>query len=383
MAKVGGIVKLVCGSLGAGKTYIVVKEAYEVLQKGKYNNIYSNIRGHSERCSGITKLPDDWRECEEYSLIIIDEVQYNEKFSKHFGARRDKEIVDLTMIRHRHCDIWLISPSPALLNADVRNLVNMFYHLEPVGEKTTKAYCFDKPKLNVTKAVKMHAYDEFTYTIEDKYGEMYETAADGEGSGRAFNRNMKLISFIFGIVITLLIIIGLTWYLWKKTNTGDVKQEQVQTQQAVVKKEQQLTLSDDECRKGENVDKPECVAYYDRITKNKDDVFEYDPNKPYETKAQLKYDVVVKPKFSGCAKWGNEYVAYTQQGTRLSGVSEKDCRRLIDDADRPFDYMKEETTLTQNTVTDDLGASSPVATKNEGSVAYSISHTKDSSNYYH
>ena len=77
----GGTLRLTCGAFGSGKTYITVKHAEEAKKSGIYRKIYSNIRGHAELCEGITPLPDDWRECEPYSLIIIDEVQSYEKFS--------------------------------------------------------------------------------------------------------------------------------------------------------------------------------------------------------------------------------------------------------------------------------------------------------------
>lgn len=38
-------------------------------------------------------------------------------------------------------------------------------------------------------------------------------------------------------------------------------------------------------------------------------------------------------------KKGDKYFAYTQQGTILQ-ASNIDCRRLIDDGDRPFNYFK-------------------------------------------
>ncbi|EYT12631.1 zonular occludens toxin domain protein [Acinetobacter sp. 1592897] len=35
-----------------------------------------------------------------------------------------------------------------------------------------------------------------------------------------------------------------------------------------------------------------------------------------------------------------KYVAYTQQGTVLHDVSQSDCRKLIEDGDRPFITFK-------------------------------------------
>lgn len=44
------------------------------------------------------------------------------------------------------------------------------------------------------------------------------------------------------------------------------------------------------------------------------------------------------PVFSGCTKFNGKYYAYTQQGTKLN-VSSEDCRKLIENGDRPFNYF--------------------------------------------
>ena len=40
------------------------------------------------------------------------------------------------------------------------------------------------------------------------------------------------------------------------------------------------------------------------------------------------------------------YVAYTQQGTILGGVSQNDCKKLMVDNDRPFNYFATEDSRT-------------------------------------
>lgn len=355
---VGGQFRLTCGGIGTGKSYLNVKEAEFAKKSGKYKKIYSNIRAHAELADGITPFPDDWRECEEDSLLIIDEVQKHEKFSKHFSNRRDSEIVDLTMIRHKRQDIWMISPNATLVNADVRALVNQYYHLEPNGKKTTKCFCFDKVKLNVTKAVKNQAYDEFTYTIEpDKYGKLYKTTEDGVASGRTYNTNMKLIGFIIGALITCSLIAGLVYWLAKGAN-DDVQAIQEQETKNFKKDNtkdiaDQTTnkLTENDCRKGVNIDKPECVEYFDNLTKNnlsvRDESIQYDHANPYDQeiyKDKISYEVTAKPLFSGCVKKDGKFIAYTQQGTKIHNIHPSACKRLIEDADRPFNYYAEKAT---------------------------------------
>ncbi|MCH7333806.1 zonular occludens toxin domain-containing protein [Acinetobacter modestus] len=68
----------------------------------------------------------------------------------------------------------------------------------------------------------------------------------------------------------------------------------------------------------------------------------YDPNKPYNDLSQsMSYEATTTPVFSGCIKYQGKYYAYTQQGTRLN-VSSSDCRKLIDQGERPFNYFQQQ-----------------------------------------
>lgn len=353
--QVGGIFRLTSGSIGAGKSYINVKNADDEHKKGRYKNIYSNIRAHAELTDYVTPLPDDWRDCEEYSLIIIDEVQFNEKFSRHFSSRRDQEVVDVTMIRHRHCDLWLITPNTKLLNPDIRVLVNEHWVLEINGSKTAKAYKFHEAQTSMTKSSKQKAFDEETFEIKEPYQSMYKSTEDGEASGRAHHFNVKLWGFILGMIIICLGIGLLAYWLINKSSADVKKLDQVEKQamQNLQPKskldEVTITNIDQECRKGINVEKPECVEYFNNLTKNNASVgisksdFEYDPSKPFEQDSiqqSVRYEVTAKPVFSGCVKKNGRYYGYTQQGTLLD-VSQNDCRNLIENNDRPFNYFAE------------------------------------------
>lgn len=368
---VGGIFRLTSGSIGAGKSYINVKNADDEHKKGRYKKIYSNIRAHAELTDYVTQLPDDWRECDDYSLIIIDEVQFNEKFSRHFSSRRDQEIVDVTMIRHKHCDLWLITPNTKLLNPDIRVLVNEHWVLEINGSKTAKAFKFHEAQTSVTKSSKQKAFDEETFEIKEPYQSMYKSTEDGEASGRAHHFNIKLAGFILGMIIICLGIGLLAMYLINKSS-GDVKKMEqsektvVQNAPGTTSKLNDVTISnlDTECRKGINVEKPECVEYFNNLTESNASVgvserdFDYDPSKPFDHESiqqAVKYEVSAKPMFSGCMKQNGKYVGYTQQGTILHDVSQSDCAKLMS-GDRPFNYFAKDVPVqqpVQNNETDD------------------------------
>lgn len=71
-------------------------------------------------------------------------------------------------------------------------------------------------------------------------------------------------------------------------------------------------------------------------------VFEYNASKPFQDLShQVTYQPTSQPVFAGCMKKNGRYVAYTQQGTILHDVSQDDCRRVIEDGDRPFNYFQQ------------------------------------------
>ncbi|MDO7390257.1 zonular occludens toxin domain-containing protein [Acinetobacter baumannii] len=345
-------IRLTTGGIGAGKTYLNVKLADEAHKKGQYTKIYSNIRAHSELTDYVYDLPDDWRECENGSLVIIDELQFNEKFSKHFSQRRDKEVVDITMIRHDGIDMWLITQSTKFMNSDIRELVNEHFYIEVTGKKTSKCYCFAQAQTSISKAVKKQAHDEFSYTLEQKYFDMYKSTKDGVKPTRTHHINMKLIGFVVGALFTLALIFGLLTYLGKSnkknidemTKTNDVTQpantksiaDQLKEQSALagLTPEQYADLMNPEKRNAEmqakNDVRLETIA------------IKYNPNRPYDVDtSDIQYQATSKPVFSGCMKKGKKYVAYTQQGTILRDVDPSDCKRLIEDGDRPFNYFQQ------------------------------------------
>lgn len=108
----------------------------------------------------------------------------------------------------------------------------------------------------------------------------------------------------------------------------------------------QLGWSADMCREGLD---PEYKAKRDQenLMKTQNDMqsisVKYNPNKPYDVDAsQISYEITSKPVFSGCMKKGSRYVAYTEQGTILHDVSQSDCRKLIENNDRPYNYFKQQ-----------------------------------------
>ncbi|MQZ29589.1 hypothetical protein F4U02_01030 [Acinetobacter haemolyticus] len=364
MSGIGGQVRLITGeSFGAGKSYFAVMEAEKIVQKGSpYAKIYSNIRAHAELGNGITEMPKDWRDCEDYSLIIVDEVQFNEKFSKHFSSRRDSEIVDFTQIRHKHLDVWLITPNTKLINSDIRELVSHHYYIEVASKKVSKCYVFKRAQTNITKNLKVTAMDTFTFNIEEKYWKLYKSTEDGVASDRQTHFNMNLVTFAVGAVFTLALIGGLFMYLFSDTKekvdamttdkdgnkappiiTPQSSSEENQLAIRIMDCQEQFGWTAEMCR--DSIDQ----SYHEQRTadlqaRTRNDmnsiVASYNPNKPYDVKLPENIPMQINdyPRISGVITVrGGKLMAVNQYGDYMPDVSQEDCKRYLDGY-RPFDY---------------------------------------------
>jgi zona occludens toxin len=372
MSGVGGKVRLITGeSFGSGKTYLAVMEAEKLVQKGhNYKKIYSNIRGHAELAKGITDMPKDWRECDHYSLIIMDEIQFNEKFGKHFSSRRDSEIVDFTQLRHNHIDVWLITPNTKLINTDIKEMVSEHYYVEVASKTVSKCYVFKRAQTNITKNLKATALDTFTYKIEEKYWKLYKSTKDGEASDRQTHFNMNLVTFVVGAVFTLCIIAALCFYLFGKSkddvdamttdkngkkvepnitaqSSSSTKKSEPDTPEELKRKiadcQIQLSWTEEMCR-----DAFDKKAHDQRITelsaRNPNDIntitAKYNPNKPYDVQLPEQMPITVNdmPRMSGVLTVrGGKLMAVNQYGDYMPEISQEDCKKYLNGY-RPFDY---------------------------------------------
>lgn len=352
-------IRLITGGIGTGKSLWTVEQLFKEHEKTPEREIYTDITGIKH--TGIKKAPDDWREIPNNSLIVYDEVQYRDLFSRH-NSKRDKQILDLTTIRKRGIELWLITQRARFLNADVLGLVNEHVHLERVGQKISNVYIWQEAELNITKTKKMFAFDKYRWAYPEHIFGFYESIQPDAKHNKRSYLNKAVVSIVITLVLALIAGaifvkfaaskgISATGVETKKPENQTMAQP-IQNPNATPASSQVASDLSVECRKGANVEKPECVKWFDEISKNGssvstgengETVVAYNPIQPFDDQIQksVSYQVTAKPVFSGCMKTNNGYQAYTQQGTKLD-VSKSDCERLIKDNDRPFNYFAQE-----------------------------------------
>lgn len=304
---------------------------------------YADINGL--KVDNVLKTPDDWRTTPDGSIVYYDEAQQHERFRSGTQSNKDEIVQKLQVHRHTGHDIWFITQSPRFLNAFVLDLVGEHFHLHrPYGAKLASVYywrsCRKQPQSNASREV---AENEFVF----KYP---KTLFDHYKSATAHSVKFKIPKKFFwigGLAIGLLILV-LNMVFSEKT-------QKFINPETAAKNQDESTLANDataiapdllptECRKGINVEKPECVKWFDELSSDKQVnengtyTITYNPNKPYDLDYdQFQYQVTDTPQFVGCVQWDGKYYAYTQQGTRLS-VPQSDCQKYMN-GDRPFNPM--------------------------------------------
>ncbi len=383
---------LIVGQPRHGKSQYAAKMAYDYHEKnieiqkridsGKFNpetdivrEIYSDIEGHAEKCDFVKPAPTDWRDVPHDSIIFMDEIHKRPEYCDNDGKMsQNPMIVDLTTHGHHNKDIILMTQDPERLNKGIRKLVEKMYLVKRPIQKPPFAtiYEFERwlrdPWQAAASTRSVNYQDSYKFFYKKKWQDMYTSASAHTSIQFKIQRK-----FIYAI-IAIIVLMSLSWVLFTKSGgdklarnaiggiTGQKPTEENKTktsnEQAVSSGLQNLET---ECRKGVNVEKPECVKWFNDLTKNgasvstgdnRQTTVSYNPNQPYDTEIQkqVSYEVTAKPVFSGCMKTGSKYQAYTQQGTKLD-VSQADCQKLIQNNDRPFNYFATNNTATERVST--------------------------------
>lgn len=360
------MINLVVGSPGHGKTQFMIAKILEMIKdnekltnQGKQpRQIFCDIK--DLLIPEVEPAPDDWRDAPDGSIIIYDEVQYRKEYEyKGNQYSQDQMIKDLTIHRHTNKDLWLITQDPARLEKGIHKLIDRMYYIKRPASKPkyTNVFEFDKWLSNPDPASNRNAkhkkyLDFYRFNFDDKYQKLYKSATDH--TSIKFKLPKQLFTFLF----IILAIIAFALFALLNTDSFDTdrfqeKAEKDKTQETTTikpvlsntneaQKDFDLNL---ECRKGENVDKPECIKWFDDLTKNNLSVeymtangfkpIDYDVNKPYEIEnISYNYQVQQSPQLTGCAIVNNKCTCFTQQATKLD-VSQSDCKRYMN-GDKPF-----------------------------------------------
>lgn len=347
------MIYLITATPGSGKTLWAVNEIFKRVNEAEPWNIFSNIDGL--KLDTAQPLKESFSEYPPRSLVVIDEAQKITHFSKKYKHpiknEFHSEVEFLQTHRHAdHLDIIFITQAPRLLNPDALDMVGMHYHLHrPMGMKMATWWLWKYHQLNPnTKSTKLDAEDSGTFSYPKNLFGMYKSSDGGSDSHGKIKIPMKIINAIW----MLCLIIGVTAWLWFKskpdtspppqTASTSIKQEiPISTQNDVI------NLNED-CRKGINVEKPQCVEWFNNLSSNNSSVtssgqvvkaISYNPDKPYDVEYEPQIQPTDFPRMSGVIKLSTgNLVALDQQGNYMQNVSQQDCQKWLS-GHRPFNYF--------------------------------------------
>lgn len=355
------MIRLVTATPGSGKTCMVIEWLLKELDKGFYKSIYANIAGL--KIMGIKPLLSDWRDVPDEDkpcLYIVDEAQYHREFMKE--TNKDNEIgKDLSTHRHMAIDFWLITQSVKLLNSYVIENVGEHVHLyRPKKAKTVTVYWWSYAVTSMTKSNFKMADDVQKWRLNPQMFQYYKsTVAVTDGKARISQRNVSAwITFAIIMLVIAYFVKGGASAMQEMQHKETTEQKKEQPKEsspnpfstnydskAVVPQEFNV---DQECRKAVNVERPECVEWFNNLSKTGSSVtsngqivqsVSYNPNKPYEFEHQPQVQPTDFPRMSGVIKLSSgRLMAVDQQGNYMPEISARDCQRWLDGY-RPFNYF--------------------------------------------
>lgn len=115
-----------------------------------------------------------------------------------------------------------------------------------------------------------------------------------------------------------------------------------------------MTDLNQDCRKGVNVERPECVEWFNNYSNSTASTsaqatkVSYNANDPYAFQPEAFIEVKDYPRLTGCARdLQGRYRGIDQQGNIMPQISQSDCKRWLN-GERLFDYTRDPNKVNSN-----------------------------------
>lgn len=362
-----------------GKSLYCMSLIDQLSRKHPNRRIYTNIIGINY--PGVLSIhstaenPFDWRDLPDGSIVFYDEAHEHPAFSAKdllppartdAEKKRKEQILDigysLTLHGHFGFDIYLITQNPKLLNEHVRAACSVHYVMRRLwGLDVAMIYEFAEVQTYFANATRKQALSVKRFRYPKNLYKYYVSS-----NVHNIQKRVPLLYMAFFAIPIAIFALGYS----KASQTGffglfpknEVAQQTEQPEYEVItvsdpnKTEEQLLLQakenfnpDIECRKAINLDMPECVTWFDQITKQQatvlpdGQVFQavlYDPDKPYDFEYKPQIQPQDFPRMSGVMTLSSgKLIAVDQQGNYMPNISQDDCKRWLQGY-RPFNYAK-------------------------------------------
>lgn len=363
-----------------GKSLYCMSLIDQLSRKHPNRRIYTNIIGMNYpgvlTINSTPEKPFDWRDLPDGSIIFFDEAHEHPAFSAQdlLGTartdaekKRKAEILDigdsLTLHGHFGFDIYLITQNPKLLREQVRAACSVHYVMRRLwGLDVAMIYEFAEVQTYFANATRKQALSVKRFRYPKNLYKYYVSS-----NVHNIQKRVPLLYMAFFAIPIAIFALGFSkasetgfFGLFPKDEVVQEKQieqpeyvmldaKQGQTPEQVLAQYKENFNPDIECRKAMNIDLPECISWFDQLTKQQSSVLPdgqvfqavvYDPDKPYDFEYKPQIHPQDFPRMSGVMTLSNgRLMAIDQQGNYMSNVSQEDCRKWLSGY-RPFNYAK-------------------------------------------
>jgi hypothetical protein len=335
------------------------QQKFEFLQPVR--TIYTNI--NALKIDYVRALIKDWRDAPDGSVLVIDEVQNVPPYSDQ--KSKDSIILDLTIHRHRGFDFYFITQSPSFLHTVVRELIGVHWHITRPYGRTPKVYQFGSCRQYPNTLVnKLNCESKFSFKPQPRIFKLYKSTTINTHQKRLPAGLIPLVIFL-GIASMMMM-----WGLADKKKADEITTQKTDSTSSQTASNTSHSVSNidpalsDKCRQAVNLNDPECVKWFDDLSKNKNFVsstgavvqaVSYNPNKPYDFDYQPQVKPTDFPRMSGVMKLSSgKLVALDQQGNYMQNISQEDCKKWLSGY-RPFNYFAQQKQSTERVSTSESG----------------------------
>lgn len=314
------------------------------------------------RISQLTDISDTKRK----SLYSETEKLY----SKVIKDEKEKIMeIGLSMSMHRHFnqEIVLVTQNPTKLNKDVLSNVTIHHVMRrKFGMEAATIWTFGEAMTTWGKSVADGALVKKLWRFPKHLYNFY-ISAEGHNVKKYFPKKY----YVIGAIPVLLFATG----IMRASDTGffglfgkkeqqtvsvpsdpDVGYEVIKvtdankTEDQILAEQIQNFNPDVECRKAVNLELPECVQWFDNLSKSNASVMpngnivqtvSYNPDQPYGFEYVPQVQPKDFPRMSGVMTLSSgRLMAIDQQGNYMPNISQQDCRKWLQGY-RPFNYFKD------------------------------------------
>lgn len=198
---------LITGLPGNGKTLFALQKVQALAEKENRQVYYWGI--NDIKLPWIKLEPSRWQELPPTAVMVVDEVQDHMPLRPN-GSKVPDHIQGLAKHRHGGVDIFLITQGPRLLDAFVRELIEVHYHVVRMwGMQRATVHEF-RPGVRLNVSSSRSGSIQHKWAFPKDVFAWYKSA-----EAHTHKRNIpKKVWVLLGLAVLIPALVALAWFKW-------------------------------------------------------------------------------------------------------------------------------------------------------------------------